>query len=55
MDYGENPQISYLREEYEKKIKECERLKEELNEAIEDMEFFNSLPWYERKFHKFDV
>lgn len=97
MEYTENPQISYLREEYEKKIKECDWLRTELNEATdrwevldrlltasknhsielerkinvlkeklrisdetitelqEDMEFFNSLPWYERMFHKFDV
>lgn len=28
---------------------------EKIDELQEDMKFFNSLPWYERMFHKFDV
>ena len=56
----------YKEPEQEKTIKhwvgECAKLQQKLdmsNEKIvelqEDMEFFNSLPWYERMFHKFDV
>lgn len=69
MNYDSNPQTEYLLskiEEQEKAIKhwvgECATLQQKLdmaNEKIgelqEDMEFFNSLPWYERMFHKFDV
>ena len=69
MNYDSNPQTEYLLskiEEQEKTIKhwvgECAILQQKLdmaNEKIgelqEDMEFFNSLPWYERMFHKFDV
>ena len=37
------------------KEEEIKQLNEKIGELKEDMEFFNSLPWYERMFHKFDV
>lgn len=62
MDQNNNPQLSYLFakiEEQEQTIRElkgtCRELEMRLDEAIDDMEFFNSLPWYERIFYKFDV
>lgn len=56
---------SYLLEMFEKKIavlselldderQEKEELKQKLIELREDIEVFNSLPWYEKIFHKFD-
>ena len=57
-----NQQLSYLFakiEEQEQTIREligtCRELEMRLDEAIDDMEFFNSLPWYEKMFHKFDL
>lgn len=66
---NQNPQYIYLLEkieEQEKKIKEldahnqfaCQYNKmivDSLNQVSEDIEEFNSLPWYKKAFYKFKV
>ena len=58
----ENDSLRMKLKEEKAATRECERLQakldmanEKIDELQEDMEFFNSLPWYERMFHKFDV
>lgn len=58
----ENDSLRMKLKEEQAATRDCERLQakldmanEKIDELQEDMEFFNSLPWYERMFHKFDV
>lgn len=58
MDYAENPQITYLREAYEAKVKECEELKDCLDEIYDECSIGkcrllasqNSVKEWERKY-----
>lgn len=60
--FNENPQVTLWIEKYQKKVSDYNKLVAQYNENVEDfnelgdeVEMFNSLPWYKKMFYKFDV